>query len=381
MRKLYIGAFGSGLGHAIRMLLVARAAKELGWDVTFSSSGEAADHLDAEGFRCNRIPYVDVVYNKSGSFTAKETAKYFFPILSRFVQQVAYEARNIRAFSPDLVISDSAMATVIAARLLGTRTVTVLNQIRLESSPKTPQIFGKLLSSGSVAFGDELWGLSERVLISDLPPPYTISERSIWSGGKILKKSEYIGFLSPKEELASDGVTERLARESGLKVFWQISGPPQTRGPLLAKALKLAESLEARGVTTVISSGTPGGETVPRQIPGGFIYGWCNVKDTLIKLADVTVSRAGHSSISQFILRRKPSILIPITSQSEQEGNARKATSIGIAVCLRESELDQPAFERALDDAKSEAVTSNIAQVSEIAGRFDPLSSFTRLLQ
>src|SRR5712691_9136705 len=73
LRKLYISAFGSGLGHATRMLPVARMAMEMDWEVTFSSSGEVVDHLRAKGFRCNRLPYVDVVYNKSGSFTAKET--------------------------------------------------------------------------------------------------------------------------------------------------------------------------------------------------------------------------------------------------------------------------------------------------------------------
>ncbi len=376
---MYISAFGSGLGHATRMLPVARMATEMGWEVTFSSSGEVVDHLRAKGFRCNRLPYVDVVYNKSGSFTAKETTKYFFPIITRFFKQIGYEARNIRAFSPDLVLSDSAMYGVIAGRLLGKNVVTFLNQLRLESSPKTPRIFAKLLSSGSVAMGGEFWGLSDRILIPDLPPPYTISERSIWSAGKILKRSEYIGFLTPREELASDAVTERLANDTKPKVFWQISGPPQTRGPMVTIALRLAASLDGR-ITSVISCGDPGGQTAPREIRGGFLYQWCNTKDSLVRLADVIVSRAGHSSIAQFIQRRKPSILVPITSQSEQEGNAQKAQSMGVAAYLKESELDLGHLQRALDEVTSQRFNRRIREVSDFASRFDPMSSVTDLL-
>ena len=345
----------------------------------FSSSGEVVGHLRAMGFKCNKLPYADVVYNKSGSFTAKDTTKYFFPIISRYFQQVGYEARNIRAYSPNLVISDSAMYGVMAAKLVGTKIVTFLNQLRLESSPKTPPIFAKLLSSGSVAMGGEFWGLSDKIFIPDLPPPYTISAKSIWAAGKMLRKGEYIGFLTPKEELTMDSVTERLANDTKPKIFWQISGPPQTRGPLLAKARSLADSLYGR-MTSVISCGSPGGETTPLEIRGGFLYQWCKPKDTIVRLADVVVSRAGHTSICQFIQRRKPMILVPITAQSEQEGNAQKAQSIGVAAYLKESELDLAHLEQALDEVTSQRFKRRILELSDFAARFDPISTIKGLL-
>jgi UDP:flavonoid glycosyltransferase YjiC (YdhE family) len=380
LQKLYIGVFGSGLGHAVRMLPIARAAKRMGLDVILSSSGDAVRYLRSCGFTCHEIPYVDVVYNRSGSFTAKETAKLSLPIFLRFFKQIGYEGRNIGDFSPDLVISDSVVATVIAARALGMRAVTVLNQLRLESSPRTPWVFAEMLSSASVALGGIFWGLSDRILLPDLPPPHTISERNLWSAGKILSKSEYIGFLTPPVDEASDSVTEKLRGDSRMKVFWQISGPVQTRVPLLKKAMAMAQSLEG-SVTTVISGGTPGGDTTPRPIRGGYLYDWCGVRDTLVKLADVVVSRAGHTSISQFILSGKPSILIPITSQREQEGNALKAQAMGVAVCISEQELDKEHLDRALEDVRGDAFKRRTAEMRTYANRFDALSSITRLFQ
>ncbi len=372
--------FGSGLGHAVRMLPIASAAKRMGWDVVLSSSGEAVRYLRAKGFTCHEIPNVDVIYNRNGSFTAKETAKFSFPIFLRFFKQVGYEGRNIGNFSPDFIISDSVMASVIAARVLGRRAVTVLNQIRLESSPKTPWVFAEMLSSATVALGGAFWGLSNKILLPDLPPPYTISERNLWSAGNVLNRSEYIGFLTPALEEASDEVTEKFRTDPRMKVFWQISGPKQTRVPLLAKAMVMAQSLEDR-VMTVISCGNPGGVITPRAIRGGYIYDWCDVKDTVVKLADVVVSRAGHNSISQFILSGKPSILIPITSQREQEGNAWKAQAMGVAVCLSEDQLDREHFEQALEEVRGDSFKRRTAEMCTYANRFDAVSSITRLLQ
>src|SRR5207302_11394123 len=65
------------------------------------------------------------------------------------------------SFGADSVLSDSMMATVIAARLAKTRVVTVLNQLRLESSRRTPQVAASMISAGTVSIGAALWNLSD----------------------------------------------------------------------------------------------------------------------------------------------------------------------------------------------------------------------------
>src|SRR5207244_5737478 len=100
----------------------------------------------------------------------------------------------------------------------------------------------------------------------------------------------------------------------------------------------------------------------------------------LIRLADVVVSRAGHTSISQFIQRKKPSVLVPITSQSEQEGNARKAQSMGVAVCLKETDLDLDHLLQSLEEVKTQNFERRLGELSTFANRFDPLASIISLL-
>lgn len=61
----------------------------------------------------------------------------------------------------------------------------------------------------------------------------------------------------------------------------------------------------------------------------------------VFKQTDIVVSRAGANTVSEIIVTRKPSILIPIpwVQNNEQEKNAKIAERIGLAKIITESEL------------------------------------------
>src|SRR5207245_8194582 len=136
------------------------------------------------------------------------------------------------------------MATVIAARLANTRVVTVLNQIRLESSRRTPQVAASMISAGTVSIGGALWNLSDAILFPDLPEPYTISERNLWPSESV--KSRYVGFLSPPKDHTRNHLAEKLKGEKRRKVYWQVSRPSETGAPLLSAAFSVATALTAQ---------------------------------------------------------------------------------------------------------------------------------------
>lgn len=58
--------------------------------------------------------------------------------------------------------------------------------------------------------------------------------------------------------------------------------------------------------------------------------------------ADIVIGRAGANTVSEIIVARKPSILIPIpwVQNNEQEKNARLAQEVGLALIIEESNLD-----------------------------------------
>jgi len=368
------------MGHATRMASVAEGLAEEGFQVAFSSSGEVTQWLRAKGYPCNDIPLVDVAYDDTGTFSSRATARDAPTILSRFDKQIASELRNLMTYSPDVVISDSMFSTVIAARILGLRAVAILNQLKLFASPRTPHLVSLLISSGSVILGDILWGSCESVIVPDLPPPYTISERNLWNAGSSSARAKYVGFLTPRNNGRPDALTERLRKATKALVFWQVSGPPATRGPFLAKAMALASQLDEKYVF-VIAAGNPQGGTEPRPIPGGYMYEWCPSPGPLLDMCSAVISRAGHVSVSDYVQRGKPAVLVPIPSQTEQVGNAEKADRLGIAIKLEDDELDAGTVDESLRSLAEGKFLARAREMREVARGYDARGSIVKLVR
>lgn len=376
-RKAYIGCFGSGFGHAVRMLPVAKELRSRGVRVRFSSSGEVAAFIEAEGFECNRLPLADVKYTPEGGVSMKQTVLTSSVILWRTWKQLGLELSNVMRFDPDVVLSDSLLPTVIAGRMLRKRTVTVLNQLRVEAAASSAGVPTRLLTEGTTASLRKLWGLSDSVLLPDLPPPYTISERNLW-GGRVAK-ARYVGFITANEREGSDSTYEGFASDSRVKVFWQVSGPAMTRAPFIKAAVEVAAALADRYVF-VISSGDPARSRDARPVNGGWLYGWCAIAQSYISKADVVVSRAGHGTIAQLITRAKPALLVPIPKQAEQEGNAAKAAKLGVAISMRQSEVAPKSVGEALGLLKRGSYSRQVTELSGIARSHDGCREIVRVV-
>ncbi len=365
------------MGHASRMAALAEELVARGDQVAFSSSGEVTAWLRAKGYQCNDVPLVDVVFDGSGAFSALETLKYSPALVARLCSQVQREVANIGRFAPQVVVSDSMVSTVAASRLRGVRSIAILNQLRLISSPRTPKTIGQVLAGGSITLANAIWESCDQILVPDLPPPYTISERNLWNAGSASSRARYVGFLTPKRDTGAGGdalLDEWKAEERRRKVFWQVSGPLPTRASFLAKALEAAESLQD-DFLFVITAGDPGGETRPTRVPGGYLYGWCNLTRAFVDSCDAVVSRAGHVSLSDYILRAKPCVLVPIQSQTEQMGNADKSQRLGFAIVLQEGELDPSRVRQALFGLFEGRYATRARELREVAEGYDAVDA------
>jgi UDP-N-acetylglucosamine--N-acetylmuramyl-(pentapeptide) pyrophosphoryl-undecaprenol N-acetylglucosamine transferase len=376
--KIYLAAFGSGMGHASRMAAIADRLVTSGHDVRFSSSGEVTRWLQKKGYPCNDVPLVDVVFTDAGNFSATDTMKFFPLITARFCRQIEREVANLRLFEPHVVLSDTMVSTVVASRLLGIKSIAILNQLKLVSSPKTPRTIAKLLSGASMTVGNAFWELCDDILVPDLPPPYTISEQNLWRAGSASDRARYIGFLTPdrrKEPVDGDEFLEAWRGERRRRrVLWQISGPPATRGSFLSKALAVAKALEDEYLFA-ITAGNPEGGTTPVAVRGGYLYQWCKVSSAFLDSCDTVVSRAGHVSISDYVLRAKPSLLVPIQAQAEQIGNADKAERLGVAMSLEEQELGPQRVGEVLGSLSDGGYSDRVAELRKRAEGYDAMSS------
>jgi UDP-N-acetylglucosamine--N-acetylmuramyl-(pentapeptide) pyrophosphoryl-undecaprenol N-acetylglucosamine transferase len=376
--KVYIGCFGSGLGHAARMLEIAKELETRGASLEFSSSGEVASLIEKKGYRCNSLPLADVRYSDEGAFQVKETLLDAPAILLRTNRQLVAEVTNLERFAPDAVLSDSALPTALAGKLLRVPTYTVLNQLNLTSSHGSKNPFSRVFSVGMSAGMGKLWELTDYVFLPDLPPPYTISEKNLW--GSVVENARYVGFLFSKDRNAPDGAASEFASDVRKKAFWQVSGPPRTRRAFLDRALEICEALGDE-YAFVLSAGDPSGSTVPRRLGKSWFYEWCSIPDVYFRRCDVVISRAGHGTIAQSIMSSKPMLIVPIPKQPEQEGNADKTARLGVSITIQQEELAVERVRGALNRLLSSDYREKAERLGAIASAYDARSTIVEALE
>jgi UDP-N-acetylglucosamine--N-acetylmuramyl-(pentapeptide) pyrophosphoryl-undecaprenol N-acetylglucosamine transferase len=201
------------------------------------------------------------------------------------------------------------------------------------------RIFESLLGE----FMGSLWAMAERLLVPDLPPPYTISANNIWDVGSAARKVEYIGFASPQPTVNEEYVT-KVVNNLGFDrnrplVFVHVSGPILTRPALLKVAVEAAKILDPK-IQFVISAGNPSGKSYPIRIGRlSWYYEWCPVRDEIFAASDLLVLRGGHVALSQAVKFGKPTVIVPIENHGEQLGNAAKISELGAGIMLHPNGL------------------------------------------
>ena len=205
----------------------------------------------------------------------------------------------------------------------------------------------------------------------DLPPPYTIGEANI-TGTGVSSVVKYVGFMSPETIFTNNELekTKKLVETDNRPlVFIQISGPDVTKKKFVAVTLQSCTEL-SKICKVIISLGYPKGSSEPRKLTNGaLVYDWCPIKDELMALASVLVSRSGHRTIGQCIQSGKPAVLIPIYNHSEQMANAEKFQGLGLGLEIKSENLDAKklveAVARCLNDDKFKANAEKLRRISQ----------------
>ena len=356
MGVAYFAPYGVGLGHASRQVMVADQLQNNNMRVRFSSFGEAASYITMRGYECATVAPVEFAWSMEGGFSIKNSLANIPLWFANFSRQVNQETRNMTTYSPDIIVSDSRLSPLLAAKLLRIPSIVILNQVKLLLSPRLRELavarlfekmVGELLGS--------MWNMADRVLIPDLPPPYTISAHNVWEVGSTAPRLEYIGFTSPKP-FVTEGEVNRVVKKlefdrSRPVVFIHVSGPAGTRMALVRVALEASKMLDSK-IQFVISEGNARGSTEPRKIgESGWYYEWCPVRDEIFAMSELVVLRGGHVALSEAIQFGRPVVTVPIENHGEQLGNSAKIAELGMGVMLRPKGL------------KAEQLASSISEV------------------
>ena len=370
----YFAPYGVGLGHASRLLMVADHLRQEGINVQFSSYGEAASYVSMLGYKCATVSPVEFAWSMEGGFSVKDSIANVPVWFANFSRQVSQETRHMLSCNPDIVLSDSRLSPLMAARLLKIPSIVMLNQIKLLLSPRlhdllAPRIFENVVGE----FLGSMWAMAERVLVPDLPPPYTLSAHNTWDIGSASRKLEYIGFASPRPQINQEQlikITNMLGFDKSIPlVFVHVSGPIQTRPALLKVALETAKSLDPK-IQFVISAGNPRGISDPMRIGRlSWYYEWCPVRDEIFAASDLIVLRGGHVALSQAIQFGKPVVTVPIDNHGEQLGNCAKIEELGAGVMVHPKRLRPKqlanAIEKVLGDSDYNKKATELQRLAE----------------
>ncbi|HYA55462.1 MAG TPA: glycosyltransferase [Nitrososphaerales archaeon] len=374
-RKVYFAVFGSGLGHITRILEISKLLPPDEFRLRYSSSGQGFSFLGTKGLDASseNCPPLDVEWASGGGFSSDRVLPGFPFMLNNFLKQVAFERRAIKNFGPTLVVSDSRLSPLLAAWSMGYPVVTMLNQFKILFPPRFRGRMGRFYERIAGDVLGLMWSLSKRVLVTDLPPPYTIGEENLTSS-EVSKVVEFVGFTAPIVEMTAERTIkakESLGLDSRPLVFCQISGPDATKARFAETLLKSADLLTQK-YNLVISMGYSWGSPEPRRLSnGGWLFDWCPVKDELFELSTVIVARAGHSTIGQCIGHVKPAVLVPIHNHPEQISNAQKFEKLGLGVMIRSEQLTpQNLIESIGKCATDKSYSKRLGVVCEVSKKY-----------
>jgi UDP-N-acetylglucosamine--N-acetylmuramyl-(pentapeptide) pyrophosphoryl-undecaprenol N-acetylglucosamine transferase len=345
LAKAYLTPYGVGLGHASRLMLVADRLKNCNTIVKFSSYGEAARYISMYGYKCLTVPPVEFSWSLGGDFSIKYSIANIPRWFTNFSIQVNKEIQSMIGYNPDIIISDTRLSSILAAKVLGISSVVILNQAKLLLSPRLHEFkIARLFEKINGELLGSLWSMSDKILIPDLPPPYTIASHNIWDVSSIVKKIQYVGFMAPElhvDQAQINKVAQYLSLDRSRPIiFIHISGPMQTRMTIIKIIVEACKCL-SREIQYIVSEGRPTGSTQPKKLAGsGWYYEWCPVRDEILAMSNLLIIRGGHVAISQAIQFGKPMISIPIENHGEQLGNSAKIAKIGVGIMLQTKQLN-----------------------------------------
>ena len=387
MGTAYLAPYGVGLGHASRLVMVADHLRQSDVDVRFSSYGEAASYISMRGYRCATVPPVEFAWSAEGGFSIKHSLANIPLWFTNLTRQVNCETRNMTMYGPDVILSDSRLSPLLAAKLMGIPSIVVLNQVKLLLSPRLRQFrLSRLFEKMVGEFLGSMWSVADRILVPDLPPPYTISAHNIWGVGSVTKKLEYIGFTAPRPAVTEEqaqAVAEKLGFDrSKPTVFVHISGPLETRMPMMRLALMAAKILESK-VQFVFSEGRPNGSAEPLKIgESAWYYEWCPVRDEVFTLSDAVLMRGGHTALSQAIQFGKPVVTIPIENHGEQLGNSQKIAELGLGAMVHPKKVRPEQIVQAIEQVLGDpSYREKTLQIKAMTEKLDGIDNVVKIVK
>ncbi len=327
--RLYLSVSGIGRGHAVRSYRLFKKIIQQGVEVYVSTYGDGLETFNLlmnewERKFLIKLKGYQYVWSSMGLDWGK-TISYSITKMRDLFSHILLEISNIRLINPDLVISDSRLSTVAASNFLNIPYILIANQLSIVS--KYPSITSLL----KISF-DKFWGDPERIFITDLPHPYTISYLNTVPVAWNKKNVEYTGLL-----IDYDGIEDSLIpiEDRDIDLLIIVSAPKGDRQRYFLNIVNQLRNLKNTSHNVVVI----GYNVNPRKIGNIEIKGWVDDTFEYLRRSKIVLLRGGQTAILESILAGTPIIVTPAPYQTEQEVNAISVERLGIGTILPYNKL------------------------------------------
>jgi UDP:flavonoid glycosyltransferase YjiC (YdhE family) len=388
--RIYFAPCGIALGHAGRCIPIAKTFKKRGHSVFFSTYGEAVDFVRKAGFPVEGVPPIKVFEKEDGTFNFRRTLSIGPRSLLIFARQTGAELNLIEHFKPDLVISDSRLSTVLAARMRRIIPILMLHQLRVmipHSKPITDK-YKQDIKSYVERLGLEilgsLWKLSKVIIVPDFPPPYTIAKANVVPSYQYIKKLRLVGPIIPKypgELPPAEEIKKELGFDDRPLIFAAMSGTLAEKRLIAGRLTEIFNEFPDRynivitkGLSNIKTSNGSGGNGPSNKRLR--VYNWVDDRYLYLKACDLLVTRGGHNTVSEAIYYGKPMVVIPTPVHSEHQAIAESLVKMNLALSLQQDSLSKDAlFTTVSNMIESSRFSSKVSDAQRFAAQFNAVES------
>lgn len=379
--KVQFAPAGIGLGHVGRCVPIAKKLldKYAQTKLIFSTYKDGVCYAKQAGFSVAEVPPVAFKVLPDGTVDFRRTVAnpdLFFASF-KLLRQVRAEVRVMQHFKPDVVVSDTRVSPLAAARLLRIPRICILNQFQIIIPRRTHFLqLAKFADLIGLAMIGKLWTTGIQVLIPDFPEPYTLATGNLRIPKSYQKKVKLIGPIieTRPESLPTQKVLRKKLHLDQTKpvIFAPISGPAKEKAYLIGLLRRIFSEFP-EDYQIVLSLGYPARSSDELKRGNFSIYNWMQNRFEYLKACDLVVAKAGHGTVAQTLCYGKPMILIPTPNHTEQYNNARKVKALGVAEILDQQQLSKEKLLKTVEkmlntDRYVEKSKEILAQVGELDG-------------
>ena len=325
--KVLIMPCGIGMGHASRCVAIAQKLEEDGVEVAFASYGSGYEMLKAyHEYKLLKLPDIKF-YGDEGELDIKYTARKSIDAPFIFLKSIYHESKIIKKFKPDIILADSHFSVPITAKVLGVPCVMTTNELTLNFSDLYPEEKTvEYLENGLKRFVKDVCNLCKVIMIPDIPGsteiPPKLNELVVHTGPFLKEEPQKM----PSKEI----LRKELGFESSESIVLVTVGGSDF-GIELLKLMCDASALIDCDRIIIVTGPQIEADFIPesnRIVKKKFLD---NMMEWM-KISDVIVSLAGHTTIMEVMSLGIPNIIVPIDNHPEQFKNTVNIVKYGISI-------------------------------------------------